>query len=224
MRNFSLPFVLVSLFLAACAQQPSPQGNALSAAAGADTSAAGLQPRKSGLDQVSAVFAFDLSGASVYVAPVQIDYTKRFSAPATLRARDYELDQKDRQKLDEVMAQTFSEKFLAPRGSQLAASPANADYTMKLSLENFSLAAPLEPSGWLWRVYTEQSAYGVLVGTLYDRNGNAVMRFRDRRDFGDTFGTLSGPGRFERFTSVTFWADMRVDLRRAFSSLDRSLR
>jgi len=221
MRNFPLPFVLFSLLLlAACAQRPPVTGQSLSAGAAAD----GLQPRSSGLDEVAAAFAFDLSGASVYVAPVQVDYRKRFSAPGSLRARDYELDAKDRQKLDALMAQTFSEKFLAPRNSHLAENPANADYRLQLSLENFSLAAPLEPTAWLWRVYTEQSAYGVLSGTLYDRNGNVVMRFRDRRDIGDQYGALSGPGRFERFTSVTFWADMKVDMRRAFASLDKSLR
>lgn len=184
----------------------------------------GLQPRASGLDSVAAAFAFDLSGAGVYVAPVDIDYTKRFSGPGQpLRARDYELDAKDRARLQELMAQTFSEKFLAPRNSHLVADPQGVDYTLQLRLENFSLAAPLEPTAWQWRVYTGQSAYGVLVGELYNREGKLVMRFRDRRDIGDRFGG-PGPGRLERFTSVTFWADMKVDLRRAFSSLDKSLR
>lgn len=221
MRKFSLPLVLFSLLLvAACAQQPSVTGQPVGAGATAD----GLQPRASGLDEVSAVFAFDLSGASVYMAPVQIDYVKRFPGPGVARARDYELDRKDRQRLDELMAQTFSEKFLVPRGSHLASDPARADYTLQLSLEKFSVAAPLDPTAtWVWRVYTEQSAYGVLAGTLYDRDGNAVMRFRDRRDIGDDFGGFPS-GNVEVFNSVTFWSDMKVDMRRAFASLDKSLR
>lgn len=216
MRVVSPLFFLFSLSLfSACTQQ--------AAAPTAAEIADGLQPRDSGLDSVAAAFAFDLSGSGVYVAPVEIDYTKRFAGPGQpLRARDYELDAKDRARLQELMAEIFSEKFLAPRNSQVVADPEEADYTLQLRLERFSLAAPLEPSAWLWRVYTEQSAYGVLVGELYNDEGKVVMRFRDRRDIGEKFGGL-GPGRLERFTSVTFWNDMKLDLRRAFSSLDKTL-
>ncbi|MGL6160829.1 hypothetical protein [Microbulbifer sp.] len=204
----------VSLF-SACTQQAAAPTEA--------ETADGLQPRASGLDSVAAAFAFDLSGSGVYVAPVEIDYIKRFPGPGQpLRARDYELDAKDRARLQELMGETFSEKFLAPRNSQLVADPQGADYTLRLRLEHFSLAAPLEPSAWLWRVYSEQSAYGILVGELYNDEGKLVMRFRDRRDIGEKFGG-PGPGRLGRFTSVTFWNDMKVDMRRAFSSLDKTL-
>lgn len=221
MGKVLLPLIICALtLLGACSQQSAaPTGP--ESAAGSD----GLVPRASGLDAVSAAFAFDLSGASVYVAPVEIDYTKRFgTGPGHLRTRDYELDAKDRARLRNVMAEAFASRFLTPRNSHLAADRSQADYVLQLGLDNFSLAAPLEPTAWLWRVYTDQSAYGVLTGTLYDRNGNAVMRFRDRRDIGDNFGGPIGGARFERFTSVTFWSDMRVDSRRAFASLDKSLR
>ncbi|MCX2801111.1 hypothetical protein [Microbulbifer thermotolerans] len=218
MRRIFQPLVFISLlFIGACAQQSALEERAQNA------DADGLLPRESGLDEVAAVFALDLSGAAVYVEPVEIEYTKRFkTGPGTARARDYELDESDRQKLNALLAQTFSEKFLAPRGSRLVDDPAEADYRLQLRLENFSLAAPLDPTAtWVWRVYTDQSAYGVLVGSLYDSDGNPVMRFRDRRDIGDNF--VAGPGRFERFNSVTFWGDMRIDMRRAFASLDKSL-
>ncbi|MBB3062051.1 hypothetical protein [Microbulbifer rhizosphaerae] len=212
---FPLFFLFSVLLFSACTQQAAPTE--------AET-ADGLQPRTSGLDSVAAAFAFDLSGSAVYVVPVEIDYTKRVAGPGQpLRARDYELDARDRARLQELMAEIFSEKFLSPRNSQLVADPQVADYTLQLRLERFSLAAPLEPSAWLWRVYAEQSAYGVLVGELYNDEGKLMLRFRDRRDIGEKFGGL-GPGRLERFTSVTFWNDMKVDLRRAFSSLDKTLR
>lgn len=227
MRLVTLPTVFLSLVLmGACAQQASVQQPAVEASARGAAGAQGLQPRASGLDSVSAVFAFDLSGAAVYVAPVEVDYRKRFpSAIGSLHVRDYELDSRDRERLNKLMAETFGEKFLAPRNSHLVANRSQADYVLQLRLEDFALAAPLDPTAtWVWRVYTDQSAYGVLAGTLYDRKGNALMRFSDRRDIGENYGALSGAQRFEHFTSVTFWTDMKVDLRRAFASLDRSLR
>lgn len=216
MRIIFLSLFVPLLLFSGCAQQ------AATSPAGA-VSTGGLQPRASGLDEVAAVFAFDLSGASVYVAPVEIDYRKRFDrASDRLRARDYELDAKDRERLNGLMAQTFAERFLAPRNSRLAPQRQHADYVLKLRLENLSLAAPLEQPAYAWRVFTERSAYAVLAGTLYDRDGNAVMRFRDRREIGENFGV--GGSDLQRFTSVTFWSDMKVDMRRAFGSLDKSLR
>lgn len=212
--------VLPLALLAGCAQQSAAPTPATEIA-----SEDGLVPRKTGLDSVSAAYAFDMSGAKVYLEPVGIAYTKRFGRPGSpLRAKDYELDEKDLVKLQELMGQTLTERFLAPRNSQLVATKAEADYVMKLDLSRFALGAPLESTPWLWRVYTDQSAYGVLSGELRDRDGNAVMRFSDRRDIGENFGNLGPNGRFERFTSVTFWTDMKVDMRRAFASLDKSLR
>jgi len=208
--------VLATVLLTGCAQQP---------VASPEDEADGLLPRKTGLDSVSAAYAFDLSGAKVYLEPVGVEYTKRFPRVGSpLRAEDYELREKDMQRLQEVMGETLSERFLAPRRSELVADRAEADYVMQLDLSRFSLGAPLDPQPWLWRVYTDQSAYGTLSGELQDRDGNAVMRFSDRRDIGENFGSLGPAGRFERFTSVTFWRDMKVDMRRAFASLDESLR
>ncbi|MCH9690846.1 MAG: hypothetical protein K0U59_02095 [Gammaproteobacteria bacterium] len=209
-----LPTLILALF-AGCAQQRS-----------FDETAAkdGLEVRKTGLDSVAAAYAFDMSGAKVYLEPLIIEYSKQYPRDRPLTAKDYELDQKDVNRLQELMAATFNQKFLTPRNSSLIAEQQQADYTLQLKLEKFSLAAPLTPSPWLWRVYTDQSAYGVLSGELRDRNGNLVMRFRDRRDIGENFGSFGFNGDFERFTSVTFWADMRTDLRRAFTSLDKALR
>ncbi|WP_444920235.1 hypothetical protein ACJJID_15375 [Microbulbifer sp. CnH-101-G] len=214
-KLFFLPLLSFLLLITACSQQPALQERS-----------DGLEVRPSQLDEVAAAFALDLSGAKVYIAPVQIEYTKRFSSlpRRQYREKDYELDQRDLQRLNTLLAQSFNDKLLKPRNAQQVSDQAEADYTLSLSLQNFSLAAPLDPSPWTWRVYTEQSAYAEMVGTLYDRNGSAVMHFRDRRDIGENFGSSSGPGgRLERFTSVTFWSDMRVDIRRAFASLDRSL-
>ena len=212
--------VLPLALLAGCAQQSVPTTTDAPAKA-----SDGLVPRDTGLDSVSAAYAFDMSGAKVYLEPVQVAYSKRTGrAGSPLRARDYELDERDLEKLQELMGQTLSERFLTPRNSELVANKAEADYVMRLDLSRFSLGAPLEPTPWLWRAYTNQSAYGVLSGELQDHDGNAVMRFSDRRDIGENFGNLGPNGRFERFTSVTFWSDMKIDMRRAFSSLDKSLR
>ncbi|WP_444924028.1 hypothetical protein ACJJH9_01310 [Microbulbifer sp. DLAB2-AF] len=211
---FSIPLLAILLLITACSQQSTLQDRS-----------DGLEARPSQLDEVAAAFALDLSGAKVYIAPVQIDYTKRFSSlpRRQYREKDYELDQRDLQRLNTLLAQSFSNKLLKPRNAQQVLEQAEADYTLSLSLQDFSLAAPLDPSPWTWRVYTEQSAYAQLVGTLYDRNGSAVMHFRDRRDIGENLGSSGPGGRLERFTSVTFWSDMRVDIRRAFASLNRSL-
>ncbi|WP_444928730.1 hypothetical protein ACJJIF_12725 [Microbulbifer sp. SSSA002] len=221
-RIFILPLLGMALLVGACAHQSGEGGEPEPAA---QTDSLGLLPRSSTLDEVAAAFAFDISGASVFIAPVKVDYTKRFSSVARSRYRekDYELDEKDMQQMNALLAKTFTEKFLAPRNSTVTENPQQADYTLSLSLEKFSVAAPLDPSPWTWRIYTEQSAYGVLVGTLYDRKGNAVMHFRDRRDIGENLAAYGPAGRLERFTSVTFWADMRIDMRRAFASLNRTL-
>lgn len=220
LRTTLLALLAVPLALVGgCAQQPATGEASTEAAA-----SGGLVPRKTGLDSVSAAYAFDMSGAKVYLEPVRIEYTKQFRKPDLLRAKAYELDGRDLQKLQDVMAQTLSERFLAPRQSQLVSSRAEADYVMQLDLSRFSLGAPLDPSPWVWRVYTDQAAYGVLSGELRDRGGNTVMRFSDRRDIGENFGGPGVDGRFEQFNSVTFWSDIKVDMRRAFASLDQSLR
>lgn len=210
------PLLLSLALLAGCTQQST---------ANPKDAEDGLLPRQTGLDSVSAAYAFDLSGAKVYLEPVSVTYSKRYPNPGSpLRAQDYELGEKDLARLQELMGETLSERFLTPRQSQLVADKAEADYVLRMDLSRFALGAPLDPQPWLWRVYTEQSAYGVLSGELQDGDGNAVMRFSDRRDIGDNFSGLGLAGRMDRFTSVTFWHDMRVDLRRAFASLDESLR
>lgn len=216
------------LALLACAQQPAPRALAPQAPEPeARVTDDGLTPRQSRLDNLAAAFAFDLSGARVYMPPVQVDYARRSPtarATGSRLRRDHELRERDLQRLQELMVQTVNERFLAPRNSQLVDDARNADYTLQLRLESFALSAPLDPPPELWRVYTEQSAWGTLAGDLYDREGNLVMRFSDRRDIGESFGGIGPGGRLERFTSVSFWADMRQDLRRAFASLDRDLR
>lgn len=210
------PLLLALALLAGCAQQPT---------ASPEDAKDGLLPRQTGLDRVSVAYAFDLSGAKVYLEPLEVAYSKRsLSLGSPLRAEDYELSEKDLVRLQELMGETLSERFLAPRQSQLVADRAEADYVLRMDLSRFALGAPLDPQPWLWRVYTDQSAYGVLSGELQDSSGNAVMRFSDRRDIGDNFMGLGLAGRMDRFTSVTFWHDMKVDLRRAFASLDESLR
>ena len=115
--------ILPLALLAGCAQQSVEQRPA--AATASDD---GLVPRQTGLDSVSAAYAFDMSGAKVYLEPVGVAYTKRFGRPGSpLRAKDYELADKDLEKLQDLMGQTLTERFLAPRNSQLVASTAEAD-------------------------------------------------------------------------------------------------
>lgn len=221
-HKFVISLILPVALAAGCAQQG--VGEAGRASALTTFTDDGLVPRKTGLDSVSAAYAFDMSGAKVYLEPVNIEYRKRYrSVGSPLRDKDYELDDKDMARLQELMGQTVSERFLSPRQSELVANKADADYVLRLDLKRFALGAPLDPSPWIWRVYTDQSAYGTLAGELKDSTGNTVMRFSDRRDIGDNFGNLGTVGRYEHFTSVTFWADMKVDMRRAFASLDKSL-
>ena len=220
MNKQFLKLILISPLLAAlfsgCVQNPAVDPTA------ADED--GLVPQASGLDSVSAAFAFDLSGARVYLEPLGIEYNRRFSdIGSPFRAEDYELKEKDVAKLQELMGRTLGERFLAPRNSELVTDPADADYTMQLDLRRFSIGAPLDSStSMMLRVYTDRSAWGTLTGELRDSQGNPVMRFSDRRDVGDNFGAF-GPTRFDQFNRVTFWHDMRIDLNRAFSSLDKSL-
>lgn len=199
-------------------------GDATSLARASQSRASGLLPRPSGLDSVEAVYALDVSGASVSVQPLQIDYrAPSETGPRPLSERSARLDASEQARLQELMAQAFAERFLAPRGSKLALDPGKADYRLQLRLENFALAGPLQPPTAQRRIFADQSAYGVLVGTLYDRDGNLVMRFRDRREIGERGGNI-GPGSLHIFSGATFWSDMRMDMRRAFSTLDRSLR
>ncbi|GAB2509575.1 hypothetical protein [Microbulbifer agarilyticus] len=214
--SYILSLLVATVLAAGCVQTP--------VASQADAQD-GLVPRQTGLDSVSAAFAFDLSGAKVYLEPVAVEYTKRHpSATSPLRAKDYELRDKDMMRLQELLGETLSERFLLPRQSQLVADRAEADYVMQLDLSRFALGAPIDPLVSPYRTYTTQSAHGVLSGELSDSSGNPVMRFSDRRDIGENFGSFGPSGRLERFNSVTFWRDMRVDLRRAFASLDQSLR
>ncbi|WP_323846667.1 hypothetical protein [Microbulbifer magnicolonia] len=192
--------------------------------AAADIVPSGLRPRASDLDQVEAAAALGLSGASVYVAPLEIHYRSQVSDSAQpLGWRNRELDAGERARLQETMAQAFGERFLAPRGGRLAPDARAADYTLRLQLEDFYLPAPLEQTTRLRQVFTESVAYGTLVGTLYDRAGKVVLQFRDRREFGDTFPS-SGTERLQRFSPPAFWGYMRADLRRLFESLNRSVR
>nr|WP_010131757.1 hypothetical protein [Microbulbifer agarilyticus] len=213
---YTLSLLAAAVLVAGCVQTP---------VASPSDEQDGLVPRKTGLDSVSAAFAFDLSGAKVYLEPVAVEYTRRSpSAGSPLRPKDYELRNKDLVKLQALLGETLSERFLQPRQSELVADRAEADYVMQLDLSRFALGAPIDPMVSPWRSYTTQSAHGVLSGELTDTNGNPVMRFSDRRDIGENFGSLGPHGRLERFNNVTFWSDMRVDLRRAFASLNESLR
>ncbi|MFV8781272.1 hypothetical protein ACNKU7_02510 [Microbulbifer sp. SA54] len=218
--NKFLMFLLLPLALVAgCAQQGSVDG------IDAQSVDDGLLPRKTGLDSVSAAYAFDLGGAKVFLEPVNIEYRKRYhSIGSPLRDKDYELEDKDLARLQELMGETLAEAFLAPRRSELVENRADADYVLQLDLKRFALAAPLDPSAWITRVYADNSADGTLVGELKDSEGNPVMRFSDRREIGDNLGAFGTMNRYERFNRVTFWSDMKIDMRRAFSSLDKSLR
>lgn len=81
------PLLLSLALLAGCAQQP---------VVNPEDAKDGLLPRQTGLDSVSAAYAFDLSGAKVYLEPVGVAYNKRSPNPGSpLRAEDYELDEKD---------------------------------------------------------------------------------------------------------------------------------
>ena len=229
--------LLVSLALLSGCQQGAPSltdtggamarintGDATSFARSAQSRSSGLLPRSSGMDSLEAVYAFDVSGASVFVQPLQIDYrSPSNTGPRPLSERNARLDASEQARMQQLMAQTFTERFLAPRGSRLVVDPGKADYRLQLRLENFALAGPLQPPTAQRRIFADQSAYGVLVGTLYDRDGNVVMRFRDRREIGERGGNI-GPGSLHIFSGATFWGDMRMDMRRAFSTLDRSLR
>ncbi|WP_193162109.1 hypothetical protein [Microbulbifer hainanensis] len=185
--------------------------------------AAALQPRAGGLDQVNAVSPLDLSGATVYVAPLEIDYRSSASqGKQPLGFSNRTLDADARARLQETMAQAFAERFLSARGGRLVSDARAADYTLHLRLEKFYLPAPLEQTTHLREVFSESSAYGTLSGTLSDARGSVVLQFRDRREFGEDFPSL-GPGRLQRFSPPSFWADMRMDLRRAFGSLHKSV-
>lgn len=232
--TFSLPFgaaVLILALLGGCASAPADRPDVAAASSAHFTMigdgggrTGGLQPRSSRLDQVSAVFALDLSGAKVHVAPLEIRYRRQ--SPGSIQPlgwRNRELDASDRARLQGIMEEAFAERFLGRRGGRLTPDARTADYTLRLALDDFLLPAPLEQTTRLRQVFTESVAYGTLSGTLYDSRGNVVLEFRDRREFGENF---AGPGgsSLQRFSPPAFWADMRMDMRSIFESLDRSLR
>ncbi|WP_237067551.1 hypothetical protein [Microbulbifer guangxiensis] len=226
--------VAIVALLCGCATQQPPGSDTPSTALApsahlrmlgeAPEGAGGLQPRSSRLDQVNAVFALDLSGARVHVAPLEIRYRRQSAGSVQpLGWRNRELDASDRQRLQGLAEEAFAQRFLGRRGGRLTPDARTADYTLRLALDDFLLPAPLEQTTRLRQVFTESVAYGTLSGSLYDRQGNLVLEFRDRREFGENF---AGPGgtSLQRFSPPAFWADMRMDMRSIFTSLDRSLR
>ena len=220
-RVYLLCCIAVMGFLCGCSSQGGPAPAAALPADGGR--AAALQPRAGGLDQVSAMSPLDLGGATVYVAPLEIDYRSTASqGKQPLGFSNRTLDAGARARLQETMAQAFAERFLSARGGRLVSDAGGADYTLHLRLEKFYLPAPLEQTTRLREVFSESSAYGTLSGTLSDARGGVVLQFRDRREFGEDFPSL-GPGRLQRFSPPSFWADMRMDLRRAFGSLHQSV-
>ncbi|GMG87895.1 hypothetical protein [Biformimicrobium ophioploci] len=214
-RTRSIKTALVACLaglLASCAQAPQ-----------APSEAHLNSVRASGLDHVATVFAFDLAGASVFVAEPELEYRRRSSSDFPRHSpEDFELDDRNRARLRDVMETAFAESFLAPRRSTVAASVDEADYRMQFGFEDFGIAAPLDLEP-MTRYYAQYSASGKLYGRLYDREGNLVMEFNDRRDIGDNWGRGMNGGNLDRFTRITFWSDMRNDMRKAFKSLDRAL-
>ncbi|WP_346837725.1 hypothetical protein [Microbulbifer sp. SAOS-129_SWC] len=190
----------------------------------APASASGLVARGGGLDQVAVATGLNLNGAAVYVAPIAISYRSPAAAGTQpLGFRNRTLDADALARLNDTVAQAFAERFLAPRGARLVSSADAADYTLHLRLDDFFLPAPLQQTTRLREVFSEHTAYGTLSGSLSDSRGRVALQFRDRREFGESFANLSSD-RLKLFSPPAFWADMRTDLRRAFSSLDRSLR
>jgi len=184
---------------------------------------AGLAQRASGLDRVAAASGLNLGGAAVYVAPVEISYrSPAAEGTQPLGFRNRTLDTDARTRLQEAVTQAFAERVLAPRGARLAAGAGAADYTLHVRLDDFFLPAPLEQTTRLREVFSQNSAYGTLSGTLSEGSGRVVLQFSDRREFGESFSNL-GSDRLQLFSPPAFWADMRMDMRRAFGSLDKSL-
>ncbi|MEW5248379.1 hypothetical protein [Microbulbifer discodermiae] len=191
----------------------------------ASSGASGLVPRAggAGLNSVEAAFALDVSGASVYVEPLVIDYRRSAqTGPRRLGEGDLQLGPSDRARLQSLTAGAFNERFLGPRGGRLATDPGGADYRLRLRLENFALSGPLQLTTGLQRTFARSSAQGTLTGGLYNREGQLVMRFRSRNLYRERAGGL-GSARFERFSSASFWAETRASMRRTFSSLGASL-
>lgn len=112
-----------------------------------------------------------------------------------------------------------------PRGWRLATDPAKADAQLVLEFTDFWLSAPLHESIQVSKTFTEESARFTLKGTLAlkektKQQSQALLSFSDKR----RLHPLGVPlGRVERFTSLTFWRDVSLDLGRVASLIQLRL-
>jgi len=190
--------------------------------ASADNS--GLVAIKGALDSLKvqpAAFS-DGKALKVAIAPLHIDYPKkRRDLPPYYRDSDFQLTPRDIELLQKTITETFTTSWFAKRHWQLVTDPAAADIRLVVELKDFWLVAPLKENILVHQTFTEESVRFTLAGRIERASdGQHLIEFSDKRKVRQ-LGTP--PGRFERFTVVTFWRDIRIELASFASQLNRLL-
>jgi len=148
---------------------------------------------------------------TVVVAPLHIEYPKkRRDLRPYYRNSDFQLSPRDIELLQKTIADTFTASWFKKRHWQLVTDPASADIRLNIDLKDFWLVAPLRENIAVYRTFAEESARFTLSGHVERvSDGQRLIEFSDKRKVRQ-LGTQ--PGRFERFTTITFWRDMRLEL------------
>jgi len=167
--------------------------------------------------------AFDDSKAlKIAIAPLHIEYPKqRRNSQPYYRDSDFQLTPRDIDLLQKTIVETFTASWFEKRHWQLVNDSAAADAWLIVDIKDFWLAAPLNESIQVHKTFTEESARFTLTGRI-ERSGDGqhLIEFSDKRKV----RPLGTPvGRMERFTAVTFWRDIRLELNTFASQLDRLL-
>jgi len=157
---------------------------------------------------------------------VTVSYAKQNrNPPPYYKESDFQLAPKDLEQLKKTASAAFAKELFEPRGWRLATDPAKADAQLVLEFTDFWLPAPLRESIQVSKTFTEESARFTLKGTLALKDKTAqqeqtVLGFSDKRRL-HQLGVP--PNRVERFTMITFWRDVNLDLGRVASLIQRQL-
>lgn len=185
---------------------------------------AGLTAVKSQLDTVRVLPAALDDGRPLKIAvmPLLIEYPKRRrDLPPYYRESDFQLSPRDVELLHKTLSEAFADTWFKQQKWLLVTDAATADLKLVVEFKEFWLAAPLKEDITVSRTFTEESARFTMLGRIERASDKQhIVEFSDKRKLRQ----LGGPrGRMDRFTVVTFWRDMRLDLDNIARQLQRSV-
>jgi hypothetical protein len=164
--------------------------------------------------------AFDTAALKIAIVPVHVEYSKQKHDPQPYyRETDFQLNERDVALLQQTVAEAFTKAWFEKRHWQLVTDPATADIRLVIEFKELWLAAPLNESIHVAKTYTEESARFTLAGRIERTSDQQhLTEFSDKRRLRQ-LGMQ--PNRFERFSAVTFWRDMRRELDTVAGQLNR---